>query len=94
MKVFYNSLFDEPLVIRLEAYDGSGPKAKLVGEAADCDARDPTTGHITLKKAKETQVPLRLDDSFDGDKIEVRATLATGPGVVLDRKQLKNHMMI
>jgi hypothetical protein len=94
LKVFYNSLFDEPLVIRLEAYDGSGPKAKLVGEAADCDARDPTTGHISLKRGKETQIPLRLDDNFEGDKIEVRAIEATGPGVILDRKQLKNNIMM
>lgn len=94
LKVFYNSLFDESLLIRLEAYDGGGPKAKLVGEAADCDARNPTTGQIVLKRGNETQVPLRLDDSFDGDKIEVRAIAATGPGVVLDRKQLKNNMMM
>ena len=53
-------------------------KAKRVGEAADCDARDPTTGHISLKRGKETQIPLRLNDSFDGDKIEARAIETDG----------------
>ena len=69
----------------------AGRRAKLVGEAADCDARDPATGLITLQKGEETQVPLRLEDDFDGDEIEVRATTAAAPGVVLGRKQLKNQ---
>ena len=93
LKVFYSSLLRDPLTIRLEAYDGSGAKAKLVGEAADCDARDPNTGHITLNQG-ETQVPLRLDIGFEGPNVEIRAIDATGPGVVLDRKKLKNNMMM
>ena len=94
LKVFFNSLFDAPLVIRLEAYDGSGSKAQVVGEAADCDARDPVTGLITLRRGQHTQVPLRLADDFEGRAIEVRAIDAAGPGVVLARLSLQNAMMM
>jgi hypothetical protein len=94
LRISFNSLLDEPIVIRLEAYDGAGTKAKVVGEAADCDARDPTTGLITLKRGQESQVPLRLEDDFEGKSIEVRAMDASGPGVVLARLQLKNAMMM
>ncbi|MEM7473709.1 MAG: PglZ domain-containing protein [Planctomycetota bacterium] len=93
LKLLHNSLFGEPLLIRLEAYDGNGTKANSVGEAADCDARDPNTGLITLAKG-ETQVPLRVDADFEGKQIEVRAIAADGPGVVLARKILKNKMMM
>src|SRR5262245_16450905 len=94
LRVFFNSLFDASLVIRLEAYDGSGSKAKVVGEAADCDARDPVTGLITLQRGQRTQIPLRLDDDFEGRAIEVRAIDASGSGVVLARLQLRNAMMM
>jgi len=93
LKVFFNSLFDASLVIRVEAYDGSGAKAKVVGEAADCDARDPVTGLIALQRGQHTQIPLRLDDDFEGRAIEVRASGASGSGVVLARLPLKNAMM-
>jgi hypothetical protein len=94
LKVFFNSLFNESLVIRLEAYAGSGSKAKVVGEAADCDARDPVTGLITLQRGQHTQIPLRLDDDFEDRSIEVRAVDASGSGVVLARLQLQNAMLM
>jgi hypothetical protein len=94
LKVFFNSLFDAALMIRLEAYDGSGSKAKVVGEAADCDARDPVTGLVALQRGQHTQIPLRLDDDFEGRSIEVRASDASGSGVVLARLPLKNAMMM
>jgi len=90
LKLFFQSLFPEPLVIRLEAYEGSGAKAKQVGEAADCDARDPNTGLVTLPPGQETQVPLKVNADFEGKQIEIRAIDAAGPGVVLARLQLKN----
>jgi hypothetical protein len=90
LKLFFQSLFREPLVLRLEAYDATGPKATLVGEAADCDARDPNTGLVTLLAGQETQVPLKVGADFEGKQIEIRAIDATGPGVVLARLQLKN----
>ncbi len=73
---------------------GSGSRAKVVGEAADCDARDLVTGLITLQRGQHTQIPLRLDDDFEGRTIEVRAIDASGSGVVLARLQLKNAMMM
>jgi len=94
LRVFFNSLFDASLMIRLEAYDGSGSKAKVVGEAADCDARDPVTGLIALQRGQHTLIPLRLDDDFEGRAIEVRAIDAAGSGVVLARLHLKNAMVM
>ena len=91
LKVFFNSLFDASLVIRVEAYDGSGSKAKVVGEAADCDARDPVTGLIALQRGQHTQIPLRLDDDFEGRAIEVRAIDASGSGVVLARLHIEKR---
>ncbi len=90
LKLFVHSLFREPLMVRLEAYDGAGPKATLVGEAADCDARDPTTGLLTLQPGQETQVPLRIGAEFEGTLIEIRAIDPTGPGFVFARLQLRN----
>jgi len=94
LRVFFNSLFEASLMIRLEAYDGSGAKAKVVGEAADCDARDPVTGLIALQRGQHIQIPLRLDDDFEGQAIEVRAIDASGSGVVLARLPLKNAMVL
>ena len=70
----------------------AGP-AKVVGEAADCDARDPVTGLIALQRGQHTQIPLRLDDDFEGRAIEVRA-IDVGSGVVLARLHLKNAMVM
>jgi hypothetical protein len=92
LKLSFQSLFREPLVVRLEAYDGSGAKAKPVGEAADCDARDPNTGLVTIQPGREAQVPLRIEADFEGKSIEIRAIDPAGPGVVLARLQLKNAM--
>jgi hypothetical protein len=94
LTVFFNSLFDSALVVRVEAYDGSGAKAKIVGEAADCDARDPVTGLIALQRGQHTQIPLRLDDDFEGRAIEIRAIDASGSGVVMARLQLQNAMVM
>jgi hypothetical protein len=93
LKVSLVSLLSPQVTIRLEAFDGPGAKAKLVGEAADCDARDAVTGVVTLKSGTETQVPLVLHEDFSGPEIEVRAIDASGPGVVLHRLRLKNGML-
>jgi hypothetical protein len=93
LKVFFNSMLEDRIQIRLDAFDGSGPKATMVGEAVDCDARDPATGLITLKRGVETQVPVKLVDEYEGRAIEVRAIEAKGLGVVLARLELKNAVM-
>lgn len=92
LKVWFHSLFESSLTIRFEAYDGAGSKAKVVGRAADCDARDPVTGLVTLVKGMETQVPLRISDDFQGKAIEVRASDPTS-GAIFHRLMLKNAVM-
>lgn len=68
-----NAMFSPTLNVRIEAYDGSGAKAKRVGDAADCDARDPVTGEIVLKANETSQVPILIDPEFTGDQVEIRA---------------------
>jgi hypothetical protein len=92
VRVYFNALFTDSLTVRVDAYDGSGAKAKLVGEAADCEARDPATRLVTLMKGKETQVPIRIDDKFDGASVEIRAT-DPATGTVFHRLKLKNSVM-
>jgi len=41
--------FGEPIRVRVEAYEGTSAKARLVGEAADCEARDERTHEVTLQ---------------------------------------------
>lgn len=92
LKVWYNTLLGQSLTVRIEAYDGPGAKAALVGEAADCDARDPNTRLVTLEKGKETQVPIRIYDDFTGPSIEVRVVDPT-TGTIFHRLKLKNAVM-
>ncbi len=92
VKVWFNSLLSDSLTVRVEAYDGSGPKAKLVGEAADCEARDPATRLVTLNRGAETQVPVRIQDDFSGANVEIRATDAA-TGAVFHRLKLKSSIM-
>jgi hypothetical protein len=92
VKVWFNSLLSDSLTVRIQAYDGSGSKAKLVGEAADCEARDPATRLVTLNRGAETQVPVRIQDDFSGANVEIRATDAA-TGAVFHRLKLKSSIM-
>lgn len=92
LKVWYNALLGRSLTARIEVCDGPGPKAAVVGEAADCDARDPNTRLVTLEKGKETQVPIRIHDDFTGPSIEVRVVDPT-TGTIFHRLKLKNAVM-
>jgi hypothetical protein len=92
VKVWFNSLLSDSLTVRVEAFDGSGPKANQVGEAADCEARDPASRFVTLIKGIETQVPVRIQDDFTGASIEVRAT-DPATGGVFHRLKLKSSLM-
>jgi hypothetical protein len=89
LKLLLTSMFGKQLALRLEAFDGAGPKAKPVGRAADCDARDAATGDIVLQAGVETQVPLIVDSDFSGPSVEIRA-VDPRSGAVLDRLPLKN----
>jgi hypothetical protein len=92
LKVSYTSLFGSSLTVRIEAYDGPSAKAKLVGEAADCDARDPVTRLVTLDKGQEAQIPLRVHEEFTGPFIEMRA-IDPSTGAVFHRLKLRNAVM-
>jgi hypothetical protein len=92
LRVWYNALLGGPLTVKVEAYDGAGAKAQLVGEAADCDARDPATHLVTLHKGSEAQVPIQIRDDFGGGSIEIRVTDPT-TGRVFHRLKLKNAVM-
>ncbi len=92
LKVMLMSLFTPSLAIRLDAFDGPGPKAQSVGQAGDCDARDPITGEIKLQSGVETQVPLIIDPDFQGSRVDVRA-IDPRTGAVLARLSLKNARM-
>lgn len=83
------SLISQSADLRIEAYEGAGAKARRVGVAAECDARNPDTGEISLLAGVETPIPLVIDGDFDGSKIEVRAT-DPRTGAILARLALKN----
>jgi len=83
---------DPPISVRLEAYSGKGGKAQVVGEAADCDARDEKTREVTLQANKETPVPVLIDPDFDGPEIEIRVS-DPQTRVVWAKVKLKNAML-
>lgn len=87
-----SDMFGTPARVRVEAYDGSGAKAKVVGEAADCEARDEKTREVTLQANKETPVPVLLDPDFDGAEIEIRVS-DPQTRVVWAKRKLKNGML-
>lgn len=83
---------DPPVYVLIEAYDGKGAKANLVGEAADCDARDEKTREVTLQANQETPVPVLIDPDFEGSEVEIRVS-DPRTRVVWARKRLKNAML-
>jgi hypothetical protein len=87
-----SDMFGTAARVKIEAYDGSGAKAKVVGEAADCEARDEKTREVTLQAGKETPVPVLLDPDFDGAEIEIRVS-DPQTRVVWAKRKLKNAML-
>lgn len=85
-------LFGTAVRVRIEAYDGAGAKAKQVGEAADCEARDEKTRDVTLEAKKETPVPVLIEPDFDGPEIEIRVS-DPQTRVVWAKRKLKNAML-
>ncbi|MCC6190567.1 MAG: PglZ domain-containing protein [Anaerolineales bacterium] len=92
LKVYYASLLNEPLRVRLEAYDVANPSGKPVGEAADSPVRDEDTHEVTLAPNAETSVPLLIEPGFTGQAVELRA-IAPDSNVVWARLKLKNGVM-
>ncbi len=91
-KLVNASLVSQSVDVRVEAYDGVGPKARMVGVAAECDARNADTGEITLQAGVETAVPLVIDSNFTGSRIEIRAT-DPRTGAIFAKLSLKNGRM-
>jgi len=87
-----SDIFGTPARVRIEAYGGSGAKAKVVGKAADCEARDEKTSEVTLQAGKETPVPVLIDPDFDGAEIEIRVS-DPQTRVVWAKRKLKNAML-
>jgi hypothetical protein len=87
-----NDMFGTPARVRIEVFDGSGAKAKVVGEAADCEARDEKTRDVTLQAGKETPVPVLIYPDFDGTEIEIRVS-DPQTRVVWAKRKLKNAML-
>jgi len=86
-------MFSTAARVRVEAYGGTGTKAKVVGEAADCEARDEKTREVMLQANKETPVPVLLDPDFDGEEIEVRVS-DPQTRVVWAKRKLKNARLV
>ena len=80
--------------MRIEAYHGSGAKAKVVGEAADCEARDEKTHEVTLQPNKETPVPVLVDPDFDGPEVEIRVSDPQTPRGVGEAQAEERHVRI
>ena len=81
-----------PVDVIVEAYDGSGAKAALVGKAADCDARDERTGSVRLEPDKDTGVPVLIDPDFSGPEVEIRVS-DPDTRVIWARLSLKNAIL-
>ncbi|MBI4706189.1 MAG: PglZ domain-containing protein [Deltaproteobacteria bacterium] len=91
VQVSYSSILRAQMSVRVQAFTpGTGD---VVGEAADCEARDPHTGLVTLATGRRVHVPIALGPDFHGDAVEVRATDATTPGRVHASLVLRNAIL-
>ncbi len=86
------NIFKKTEQVLIEVYDGKGAKAKLVGEAADCEARNERTREVTLLADKETPVPVLIGPDFDGSVVEIRVS-DPQTRVVWAKKELKNAIL-
>jgi hypothetical protein len=91
VQVAYSSLVRAALPVRVQAFVPG--TADLVGEAADCEARDPHTGLVTLSTADRVHVPIALNPDFRGDAVEVRVVDATIPGRSYASLVLRNAIL-
>ncbi|WP_295408794.1 PglZ domain-containing protein [uncultured Thiocystis sp.] len=78
VRVSYTSLLSPELAVRVQAF--APGTTRIVGEAADCEARDPHTGLVLLKANEQVQVPIALESDFDGDAVDIRVIDASTPG--------------
>lgn len=88
VQISFTSVLETKLVVRMQAFVPG--TSKVVGEAADCEARDPHTGLVTLEANARVHVPIALEPDFDGDSVEIRASDATTPGRLYASLVLRN----
>jgi len=93
LKLEYTAdLFGGAVQVRVQAHGGTAANAEVVGEAADCDARDESTHEVMLKPGVETPVPVLIDSDFSGPFIEIRVTDPV-TGQIWARQKVKNGLM-
>jgi hypothetical protein len=85
-------LFEEPVRVKVQAHGGTAPNARVVGDAADCDARDESTHEVTLKPGVETPVPVLIEPSFSGPFVDIRVTDPV-TSQIWARQKIKNALL-
>ena len=89
LKIWYASVLSQSKRVLVEAYSGS----EKIGEAAECDARDPISHEIKLIAGQETAVPVLIYSDFKGDTVQIRVTDLDNP-IVLASLELKNSILV
>jgi hypothetical protein len=92
MQYVCGELFEKPVRVKVRAHGGTAVNARVVGEAADCDARDESTHEVTLRPRVETPVPVLIEPDFSGTFVEIRVTDPV-TGQIWARKKIKNALM-
>jgi hypothetical protein len=77
VQVTYSSVLRPTMPVRIQAFVPG--TAEVVGDAADCESRDPHTGLVTLSTTHKMHVPIALNPEFHGDAVELRVADATTP---------------
>ena len=85
-------LFEELVRVKVQAHGGTAPNARVVGDAADCDARDESTHEVTLKPGVETSVPVLIEPDFSGPFVDIRVTDPV-TGQIWARHKIKNALI-
>ena len=89
---FATGLFEEDVRVKVQAHGGTAVNAGVVGDAADCDARDESTHEVILKPGIETPVPVLIEPDFSGPFVDIRVTDPV-TGQIWARQKLKNALM-
>jgi hypothetical protein len=88
VQVGFSSIERPAMPVRVQAFVPG--TEELAGEPADCEARDPHTGLVTLSVAERVHIPIALNTDFHGDAVEVRVVDAMTPGRTYASLVLRN----
>jgi len=88
IKIWYASVISQSKRVFVEVY----ADAEKIGEAAECDARDPISHEVILISGQETAVPVLINPEFKGEKIQIRVVDLDTP-VILSTFELKNGIL-